>query len=87
MHEGVTAMKTLEGRRLLEAVGARRRRLSMAVMAGAGLGALGAIAAGVALTVRLAPNRTIPSLGHRNGAIPKSMSDSFEPATVGSSPS
>jgi hypothetical protein len=86
MHEGATAMKILESGRLLEAVGVRRRRPSIAVIAGAGLGALGAIGAGAALTLWLAPNRTIPSLAKRNGAIPKSMSDSVESATAGSAP-
>jgi len=85
MHEGATAMKMLEGRRLLEAVGARRRRPSIGTIAGVGLGALGVMAAASALTIWLAPKRAIPSLGHRNGAIPESMSDSFESATAASS--
>jgi hypothetical protein len=84
MHEGIAAIKLLEGRRLLAALGARRRGPSIAAIAGTGLGTLGAMAAGSALTVWLAPNRTMPSLGHSNGAMPKSMNDSVEAAIAGS---
>jgi hypothetical protein len=81
---GTAAMKMLEGRRLLEAVGARRRRPSAMAMAGAGLGAVGVLAAGSALTVWLSHHRTIPSQSHRNGAIPKSPSDALESASTAS---
>jgi hypothetical protein len=80
LHGGTAAMKMLESG--LVTVGARRRRPSAMVIAGAGLGAVGVLAAGSALTVWLISKRTTHSEGRPNGAFPKSASDSLESTSV-----